>query len=450
MPFLLLFTSIWPAFPRFHCTPNKSVHPQALTECSPLDFRRSSRSFSIATGSEGGVPALRSVGGGGWCFVCAAGRNWKVKWKYRLWKEPEYRKHWSCLYAQRLVLFCVSDERVSYTADLPGRNVTEILAENWSVKKKRKKEKEDFFFLGGGGGGRGPLLPPKKKEVFKSESELNRCTDLPFYFGHLAGRTQAEFPYHFGSGLLILRKVNCGLCRRHHSLSLTINGTLIGFSSYCGCPSWPGNAKKHHWLSSRCGPSSVSAAVCQSVGCSAGASSCHFLAALTRLLSLCSAQLFSETAISGVHQCFAGEVSPHLLDDIVVTSGSGWRSRRSLRRGRPAGAGTEGRAEPPRRRRLSGLPGLIPVKPLHDTSVSLTHWLVDVTWSGREGSGRHCRSRAWDSRPWKGRLVSATLPSVCVCQWCQATEFDSVKAAGQSPPSQSAALSVSPYQVMLL
>ena len=162
MPFLLLFTSIWPAFPRFHCTPNKSVHPQTLTECSPLDFRRSSRSFSIATGSEGGVPALRSVGGGGWCFVCAAGRNWKVKWKYRLWKEPEYRKHWSCLSAQRLVLFCVSDERVSYTADLPGRNVTEILAENWSVKKKRKKEKEDFFFLGRGEGGPAPPTQEKR------------------------------------------------------------------------------------------------------------------------------------------------------------------------------------------------------------------------------------------------------------------------------------------------
>ena len=232
------------------------------------------------------------------------------------------------------------------------------------------------------------------------------------------------------------------MCRRHHSLSLTVNGTLIGFSSYCGFPSWPGNAKKHHWLSSRCGPSSVSAAVCQSVGCSAGASSCHFLAALTRLLSLCSAQLFSETAISGVHnwvQCFACEVSPHLLDDIVVTSGSGWRSRRSLRRGRPAGAGTEGRAEPPRRRRLSGLPGLIPLKPLHDTSVSLTHWLVDVKRQTRNwGSGDTA-----GAEPETGRLVSATLPSVCVCQWCQATEFDSVKAAGQSPPSQS----VSPVSV---
>ena len=174
MPFLLLFTSIWPAFPRFHCTPNKSVHPQALTECSPLDFRRSSRSFSIATGSEGGVPALRSVGGGWWCFVCAAGRNWKVKWKYRLWKEPEYRKHWSCLSAQRLVLFCVSDERVSYTADLPGRNVTEILAENWSLKKKRKKErkkKKTSFFLGGGRGGGPRSSHPRKKK--SSEVKVN-------------------------------------------------------------------------------------------------------------------------------------------------------------------------------------------------------------------------------------------------------------------------------------
>ena len=40
------FTSIWPSFPRFHCNPNKAcllcANPQALTECSPLDFRRSS------------------------------------------------------------------------------------------------------------------------------------------------------------------------------------------------------------------------------------------------------------------------------------------------------------------------------------------------------------------------------------------------------------------------
>ena len=40
------FTSIWPSFPRFYCTPTKraysALHPQALTECSPLDFRRSS------------------------------------------------------------------------------------------------------------------------------------------------------------------------------------------------------------------------------------------------------------------------------------------------------------------------------------------------------------------------------------------------------------------------
>ena len=40
------FTSIWPSFPRFYCTPTKraysALHPQALTECSPLDFRSSS------------------------------------------------------------------------------------------------------------------------------------------------------------------------------------------------------------------------------------------------------------------------------------------------------------------------------------------------------------------------------------------------------------------------
>jgi len=40
------FTSIWPSFLRFYCTPTKraysALHPQALTECSPLDFRSSS------------------------------------------------------------------------------------------------------------------------------------------------------------------------------------------------------------------------------------------------------------------------------------------------------------------------------------------------------------------------------------------------------------------------
>ena len=40
------FTSIWPSFPRFYCIPTKraysALHPQELTECSPLDFRRSS------------------------------------------------------------------------------------------------------------------------------------------------------------------------------------------------------------------------------------------------------------------------------------------------------------------------------------------------------------------------------------------------------------------------
>ena len=41
------FTSILPSFPRrFQCTPQQkraysALHPQALTECSPLDFRRS-------------------------------------------------------------------------------------------------------------------------------------------------------------------------------------------------------------------------------------------------------------------------------------------------------------------------------------------------------------------------------------------------------------------------
>ena len=40
------FTSIWPSFPRFYCIPTKrdysALHLQALTECSPLDFRKSS------------------------------------------------------------------------------------------------------------------------------------------------------------------------------------------------------------------------------------------------------------------------------------------------------------------------------------------------------------------------------------------------------------------------
>ena len=40
------FTSIWPSFPRFTVPPTKraysALHPQTLTECSPLDFRRSS------------------------------------------------------------------------------------------------------------------------------------------------------------------------------------------------------------------------------------------------------------------------------------------------------------------------------------------------------------------------------------------------------------------------
>ena len=41
------FTCIWSSFLRFYCTPKKkhaysALHPQALTECSHLDFRRSS------------------------------------------------------------------------------------------------------------------------------------------------------------------------------------------------------------------------------------------------------------------------------------------------------------------------------------------------------------------------------------------------------------------------
>ena len=41
------FTRILPSFPRFQCTANKSgatfiPRPQALTECCPVDFRRSS------------------------------------------------------------------------------------------------------------------------------------------------------------------------------------------------------------------------------------------------------------------------------------------------------------------------------------------------------------------------------------------------------------------------
>ena len=39
--FFASFTSIWPSFPRFYCNANKA-YLLCLTECTPLDFRRSS------------------------------------------------------------------------------------------------------------------------------------------------------------------------------------------------------------------------------------------------------------------------------------------------------------------------------------------------------------------------------------------------------------------------
>ena len=144
--------------------------------------------------------------------------------------------------------------------------------------------------------------------------------------------------------------------------------------------------------------------------------------------------LLTETAISGVHnwvQCFAGEVSPHLLNGTVVASGDGWRSHRSLRRVRPAPPGLPPWRAEPLRRRLSGLPGLI-LKSLH---VGFTDSV-----SGRDAAEKAMVTTLPEpslrQSPWKGRLSSFNHPPgecACVCQSVVPGNWVWLKAAGQSP-----------------